>query len=289
MERVITGFEQDAERHWVARLACGHRQHVRHNPPWTSRPWVITARGRAGRLGEVLDCRKCDEGAARDWWPLTLVGMSNIGKSRWARRLAASAGYQVVDCDALVMQRLLPEAGAAALQGLAAWMGQPGDARYPERSARLLAVEHEVMAGLVARLAADDSGRALVIDTGGSVIHAGADVLAGLRRHTRVVHLMAPEAHIGRLYARYLSRPKPLVWADAWQPLPGETVAAARERCYPLLLRLRAARYAELAHVNLSWQAHSRRGAGARWLLDRAAAVSQQADDMAPVREGEDA
>ncbi|MFX7427464.1 DUF3565 domain-containing protein, partial [Acinetobacter baumannii] len=24
MERVITGFEQDAERHWVARLACGH-------------------------------------------------------------------------------------------------------------------------------------------------------------------------------------------------------------------------------------------------------------------------
>ena len=48
---------------------------------------------------------------------------------------------------------------------------------------------------------------------------------------------------------------------------PGETVAAARERCYPALLRLRAARYTELAHVNLPWQAHSRRGAGIGLLL----------------------
>jgi len=39
MERPITGYHQDAEGHWVAVLDFGHNQHVRHNPPWESRPW----------------------------------------------------------------------------------------------------------------------------------------------------------------------------------------------------------------------------------------------------------
>ena len=60
MERPIIGFHQDEEGHWVAELACGHTQHVRHDPPWQVREWVMTAEGRAGRLGTVLDCRKCD-------------------------------------------------------------------------------------------------------------------------------------------------------------------------------------------------------------------------------------
>lgn len=60
MERRIVGFHQDEERHWVAELECGHGQHVRHDPPWQVREWVTTAEGRAGRLGMVLDCRKCD-------------------------------------------------------------------------------------------------------------------------------------------------------------------------------------------------------------------------------------
>lgn len=66
MERSITGFHQDEHRDWVAELECGHNQHVRHNPPWINRPWVITPEGRAGVLGRTLNCRKCDEGAPRD-------------------------------------------------------------------------------------------------------------------------------------------------------------------------------------------------------------------------------
>ena len=63
--RRIVGFHQDAERHWVADLECGHAQHVRHVPPWQSRPWVETVEGRASRLGEPLDCLRClaDPGA----------------------------------------------------------------------------------------------------------------------------------------------------------------------------------------------------------------------------------
>lgn len=67
MERHIVGYHLDEERHWVAELDCGHNQHVRHNPPWINRVWVTTAEGRAGRLGSVLRCKKCDEGAPRDW------------------------------------------------------------------------------------------------------------------------------------------------------------------------------------------------------------------------------
>jgi hypothetical protein len=61
MNRRIVGFHQDEAGDWVAELECGHPQHVRHNPPWTLRPWVLTPEGRAEKLGEVLACAKCDE------------------------------------------------------------------------------------------------------------------------------------------------------------------------------------------------------------------------------------
>jgi hypothetical protein len=60
MLRKITGYHRDEEGHWVAELECGHGQHVRHNPPWTNRPWVVTPEGRDHKLGECLDCTVCD-------------------------------------------------------------------------------------------------------------------------------------------------------------------------------------------------------------------------------------
>ncbi|GAA0743229.1 DUF3565 domain-containing protein [Ideonella azotifigens] len=66
MLQPITGFHQDEEGHWVAELACGHNQHVRHDPPWQSRPWTQTVEGRHRVLGQVLECRKCDAGAPPD-------------------------------------------------------------------------------------------------------------------------------------------------------------------------------------------------------------------------------
>lgn len=66
MQQPITGFHQDDEGHWVAELACGHNQHVRHNPPFVERPWVTTAAGRHAKLGTMLACRKCDDGAPPD-------------------------------------------------------------------------------------------------------------------------------------------------------------------------------------------------------------------------------
>lgn len=66
MKQPITGYHTDVEGDWVAELACGHVQHVRHKPPWIERPWVVTPEGRASMLGFELACKKCDEGAPKD-------------------------------------------------------------------------------------------------------------------------------------------------------------------------------------------------------------------------------
>ncbi len=63
MQRKIIGFHQDEHNDWVADLECGHGQHMRHNPPWTNRPWVMTPEGRARYLGRMVSCKKCKEGA----------------------------------------------------------------------------------------------------------------------------------------------------------------------------------------------------------------------------------
>jgi tellurite resistance-related uncharacterized protein len=57
--RAIVGFHRDEAGAWVAELACGHRQHVRHAPPWQSRPWVETEAGRAQHIGAELACPHC--------------------------------------------------------------------------------------------------------------------------------------------------------------------------------------------------------------------------------------
>lgn len=69
MKQAIVGYHQDDEQHWVAVLACGHFQHVRHDPPWTLRPWVITPAGRDEKLGYELECKKCETGAPKDLAP----------------------------------------------------------------------------------------------------------------------------------------------------------------------------------------------------------------------------
>ncbi len=61
MKQRIIGFHQDEHGDWVADLECGHGQHVRHDPPWSERPWVVTQRGREQQLGATLLCKKCDE------------------------------------------------------------------------------------------------------------------------------------------------------------------------------------------------------------------------------------
>lgn len=60
MLRPIVSFSTDAAGDWQAWLSCGHPQHVRHAPPFALRPWVTSEAGRREKIGQALDCLRCD-------------------------------------------------------------------------------------------------------------------------------------------------------------------------------------------------------------------------------------
>ena len=60
MERAIVDYHLDDLGEWVAHLTCGHRQHIRHQPPFRERPWILDPAGRTAHLGTVLNCPLCD-------------------------------------------------------------------------------------------------------------------------------------------------------------------------------------------------------------------------------------
>ncbi|HEY0708587.1 MAG TPA: DUF3565 domain-containing protein, partial [Polyangia bacterium] len=58
----ITGFRADETEPagaFIASLACGHSQHVRHRPPFRNAPWVTTPEGRASKVGSRVPCPLC--------------------------------------------------------------------------------------------------------------------------------------------------------------------------------------------------------------------------------------
>ncbi|MGA3798036.1 DUF3565 domain-containing protein [Pseudomonas fluorescens] len=65
-DSTITGFHQDEDGHWVAELSCGHTQHLRHQPPWQSRAWVMDPAQRQEKIGQPFDCGWCAQGSVSD-------------------------------------------------------------------------------------------------------------------------------------------------------------------------------------------------------------------------------
>jgi hypothetical protein len=59
-------FRQDEDGHWIAVLSCGHTQHLRHQPPWQSRPWVLDPAQRQQRIGKSFSCGWCAQGPDND-------------------------------------------------------------------------------------------------------------------------------------------------------------------------------------------------------------------------------
>ncbi|MCS4247173.1 hypothetical protein M2394_001474 [Pseudomonas sp. BIGb0164] len=49
----------DDDQHWVAELSCGHTQHLRHQPPWQSRAWVLDPAQRLEKIGQPFACGWC--------------------------------------------------------------------------------------------------------------------------------------------------------------------------------------------------------------------------------------
>ncbi len=97
-DRAITGYHRDEVGDWAAELECGHNQHVRHQPPWQVREWILDQDSRNSRVGTALPCPLCDraelpEGLKMvrhaEWDEVTLpVGLRRahrLGTGTWGR------------------------------------------------------------------------------------------------------------------------------------------------------------------------------------------------------------
>jgi hypothetical protein len=183
---------------------------------------------------------------------LALVGMSGSGKTFWSRKLAA-AGWTAVSCDDLIEKRLAPRlaaGGYSGINGVAAWMGWPDSPTYAQRESDYLAEEIAVLDQVLTDLGRDPK-RELILDTTGSVIHAGNNILMRLRRQMIVVYLAASAQEQQLLIQRYLADPKPVLWRGAFQPKPSEAPRDTVARCYPALIAARRQSYEALAHCTI--------------------------------------
>jgi shikimate kinase len=183
---------------------------------------------------------------------IALVGMSGTGKTFWAKRLA-SIGRQSISCDDRIEERLRPHLAAeghTGTSGVAAWMGWPDSATYAQRESDYLAAEIAALDELLTELERDPS-RELILDTTGSVIYTGNNVLMRLRRQMTIVYLAASPEEQQLLIERYLNDPKPVLWRGAFQPRNGETPHETVARCYPTLVSARRQSYEALAHCTL--------------------------------------
>jgi shikimate kinase len=183
---------------------------------------------------------------------LAFIGMSGAGKTFWSRRLATS-GCAAISCDDRIEEKLasrLAAGGYTGITGVAAWMGWPDSATYAERESEYLAEETHALDEVLSELERDRE-KSLVLDTTGSVIYTGNNLLMRLRRQMTVVYLAASAAERQLLIERYLSDPKPVLWRGAFQPRPGEPPRETVARCYPTLIAARRQSYEALAHCTL--------------------------------------
>jgi shikimate kinase len=184
---------------------------------------------------------------------LALVGMSGVGKTFWTKRLA-QAGHRTICCDDRIEQRLrsrLENGGYAGIHGVASWMGWPDRPTYAEREAEYLAEEIATLDEVLTDLECDPSSE-LVLDTTGSVIYTGNNLLRRLRRQMTIVYLVASAEEQQLLMERYLRDPKPVLWRGAFQANKDETPSETVARCYPTLIAARRQSYQALAHCSVA-------------------------------------
>lgn len=192
---------------------------------------------------------------------VSLIGMSNIGKSHLAKRLEAECGFTRIDCDNLIRERLglhlfSGKESSESLE-LADWLGQPYSDKYADRSNVLLQIESLVMEEVLEILKNASRSEQIVIDTSGSVIYLDEAVISELRALTTIFYLDISPLSFDILFKKYCDQPKPVIWGDAFNQRKNEEGSIAVKRCYPDLLQFRVAQYQKLAHVILAFERHS--------------------------------
>ena len=173
---------------------------------------------------------------------IAFVGMSNIGKSYTAMRLATQYDFSLIEVDKIIWENL----GHDSMDAFAKWQGQPYTEGYADREAHSIALESEAT-----QQALKTDMRNPMIDTTGSVIYTDKDVLAALSKSFYIVYIEAMDDHVERLKAQYFEHPKPLNWAGQYKKYEDLSEEESIKKSYPKLLTSRAKAYTKLADATL--------------------------------------
>ncbi len=202
---------------------------------------------------------------------LTLIGMAGTGKSFWSRKLFEK-GFKRFSCDDMIEAKLSAELrdsdGSSVTMG--EWMGFPHMSHYQEKEAKYLACEKEVVQDILGHLekAGPKAREDIVVDTAGSVIYTGEDLLKRLARRTTIVLLATPRQEQARLLNAYLSDPHPMLWRGFYKRADGETHENALRRCYPKLFLSRQRLYERYAEIRLDYYKMRQEGFEAKDLIE---------------------
>ena len=183
--------------------------------------------------------RRFDAGTLK----MALVGMSNIGKSSSGMRFATRFNFSLIEVDRLIWERL----GERDMEAFAQWLGQPYTDGYAEREAKSMLLETDAT-----EEAMRTSARNPLLDTTGSVIYTGDDVLHRLATDWYTVYIEADPEQVWQLKKLYFEAPKPLAWQGHFAMQPGLTQTESLIACYSGLLESRAKAYARIADRTVS-------------------------------------
>jgi len=182
--------------------------------------------------------------------------MSGSGKSLWAMKLAKH-GFRRFCCDDLITAKLAPELTRpdGNTMELGEWMGFPYETRYKECESKYLAYEIEVVTEILEYLESRENNpeKDLIIDTTGSVIYTGEEILRRLCQNTTVVHLATPPEVQKEMLKAYKANQRPVLWRDMFSKGSNETNDEALARCYPRLLSSRERLYERYADVTIDY------------------------------------
>lgn len=173
---------------------------------------------------------------------VAFIGMSNIGKSYTAMRLATKYDFSLIEVDKIIWKNL----GHDSMDAFAQWQGHPYTDGYAEREKHSIALETEAT-----RKALKTTKHNPMIDTTGSVIYTDDHVLKLLSQNYYVVYIEAMREHLERLKVQYFKQPKPLIWAGHYKKLEGKTETESILEAYPELLTSREKAYAQQADITL--------------------------------------
>lgn len=170
---------------------------------------------------------------------LSLIGMSNTGKSYWAKKLETEQGFTRFCCDDVIAEELMrrvSDVNLLDMDACAAWLGNPEELGYKERERAYLDCEGQALLSAIERSVQEPNA---VIDTTGSVIYLADSIQQKLAQISTIVYLETTSQQIKEMTEKFYAHPKPLIWGQ--------------HRSYPELLVWREKRYQALAHVTISY------------------------------------